>query len=84
MNTRLRADRAWYRELLRLHPKSYHEHFGESIKQTFNDLCREGAETGDRLFGFVLWMFAKTLAGIVRENATHIVRCKMKEDSRVF
>jgi hypothetical protein len=76
--------RRWYRELLRLHPKPYQERFGESMEQTFNDLCRERAETGDRLFGFVLWLFAETFAGIVRENVRNIVRCKMKEESTLF
>jgi hypothetical protein len=75
--------RRWYRELLRLHPKPYRERFGESMEQTFNDLCRERAETNNGLFGFVLWMFAETFAGIVKENATNIVRCKMKEDSNL-
>jgi len=76
--------RRWYRELLRLHPKAYHERFGESMEQTFNDLCRERVETGDRLFGFVLWIFAETFAGIVRENVRNTLRCKMKEDSALF
>jgi hypothetical protein len=76
--------RRWYRELLRLHPEPFRERFGEGMEQTFNDLCRERAEAGDGLFGFVLWMFAETFAGIVRENARNIVRCKMKEDSALF
>jgi hypothetical protein len=56
----------------------------QRMEQTFNNLCRERARTGDSLFGFMLWIFAETFAGIVRENATNIVRCKIKEDSTVF
>ena len=38
------------------------------MEQTFNDLCRERYEAGGGLFGFVLWTFADTLAGIIKEN----------------
>ena len=57
-----------YARLLRLYPKPYRERFGEEMEQTFNDLCRERREAGDGLFGFVLWVFAETSAGIIREN----------------
>jgi hypothetical protein len=65
--------RRWYRKLLRLYLRSYRERFAESMEQTFNDLCRERAASGKRLFGFVLWMFVETSAGIIRENATSIM-----------
>ena len=45
----------------------------ESMEQTFNDLCRERAAAGGGLFGFVLWMFVETSAGIIRENGRSIV-----------
>lgn len=38
------------------------------MEQTFNDLLRERAEEEKRLFGFALWMFVETSAGIIREN----------------
>lgn len=38
------------------------------MEQTFNDLYRERYEAGGGLFGLVLWMFADTLAGIIKEN----------------
>ena len=60
--------RHWYAKLLRFYPKPYRERFGESMEQTFNDLCREREEAGDGLFGFVLWTFADTLAGIIKEG----------------
>jgi hypothetical protein len=65
--------RRWYRKLLRFHSKPYRERFAESMEQTFNDLCRERAEAGKRLGGFVLWTFAETAAGIIRENGRSIL-----------
>ena len=62
-----------YARLLRLYPKPYRERFGEEMEQTFNDLCRERREAGDGLFGFVLWVFAETSAGIIRENITFVL-----------
>ena len=59
-----------YAKLLHLYPKPYRERFGEEMEQTFNDLCRERRKAGDGLFGFVLWVFAETSAGIIRENIT--------------
>jgi hypothetical protein len=76
--------RRWYRKLLRFYSTPYRERFAESMEQTFNDLCRDRANAGQGLFGFVLWMFAETSAGIIRENATSIMRCTLKRDSILF
>ena len=76
--------RHWYRKLLRFYSRPYRERFAETMEQTFNDLCRERAGAGDGLFGFVLWTFAETSAAIIRENATSIMRCTMKEDPTLF
>jgi hypothetical protein len=76
--------RHWYRKLLRFYSRPYRERFGDSMEQTFNDLCRERAESGEGLRGFVLWMFVETSAGIIREKATSIMRCTMKQDSTLF
>jgi hypothetical protein len=65
--------RRWYRKLLRFYSRPYRERFSEGMEQTFNDLCRERAEAGDGLVGLVLWMFAETATGIVRENGRSIV-----------
>jgi hypothetical protein len=62
-----------YAKLLRLYRKPYRERFGEGMEQTFNDLCRERREVGDGLFGFVLWVFAETSAGIIRENIRFVL-----------
>ncbi|WKZ40625.1 MAG: hypothetical protein QY328_01065 [Anaerolineales bacterium] len=60
--------RQWYAKLLCFYPKPYREHFEEGMQQTFNDLCRERHESGNNLLGFVLWTFADTLTGIIKEN----------------
>jgi hypothetical protein len=73
--------RRWYRKLLRFYSRTYRERFAESMEQTFNDLCRERGKAGESLLGFVLWMFVETSAGIIKENATSILRCTMKRDA---
>ena len=57
-----------YAKLLRLYPRPYRERFGEGMEQTFNDLCRERGKAGKGLFGFVLWVFAETSAGIIQRE----------------
>jgi|GEM_PF-6265838 hypothetical protein len=58
----------WYSKLLLFYPKLYRESFEEGMKQTFNDLCHERYKAGEKLFSFVLWTFADTIAGIIKEN----------------
>jgi hypothetical protein len=65
--------RHWYRKLLRCYSRPYRERFAESMEQTFNDLCRERAEAGKGLGGFVLWMFIETSAAIIRDNVRLII-----------
>ena len=72
----IRRYRNWYAKLLRLYSRPYRERFAESMEQTFNDLCRERAEAGNGLFGFVLWVFVETSAGIIREHMTFILMQK--------
>jgi len=64
--------RSWYERLLRLYPRSFREHFGEGMAQTFHDLCRERSNANRRLLGFALWTFVETLVGIIRENTTQM------------
>jgi len=59
---------ALYKKLLGLYPQNFREQLGESIEQTFNDLCNEKKKTNQGLFGFVLWTFIETATGIVREH----------------
>lgn len=67
-NDSVRRYRGWYARLLRLYSKPYYERFAEGMEQTFHDLLRERKRSGRGLFGFALWMFVETSAGIVREN----------------
>ena len=57
-----------YKKLLRLYTRGFREQLGVSMEQTFNDLYRERHEAGSGLFGFVIWAFVDTLAGIIKEN----------------
>lgn len=56
-----------YKKLLRLYPREFREELGESMQQTFNDLCNEQQAEGG-WFGFMLWTFVETAIGIVREH----------------
>ena len=60
--------RALYKKLIALYPKGFKEQLGESMEQTFNDLCNEKQQTKQALPGFVLWMFIETAMGIFREH----------------
>jgi hypothetical protein len=53
--------------LLRFYPRSYRERFGESMEQTFNDICRERIAAGKGMAHFLVWVFAETSVGIIRE-----------------
>lgn len=67
--------RILYKKLLALYPRAFREQFGESMEQTFNDLCRERTKSaGHGLFGFVLWMFIETAVGIIKEHLILIKR----------
>jgi hypothetical protein len=62
--------RALYKKLLTLYPRGFREQLGESMEQTFNDLCNERKQqTEPGLFGFVLWVFVETGIGIIKEQA---------------
>jgi hypothetical protein len=64
--------RHWYTKLLRLYPRSYYQRFGEGMQQTFSDLLRERAGEGRELFGFALWVFVETSAGVIKENLNYM------------
>lgn len=66
----LETVRALYRKLLALYPRAVRELLGESMEQTFNDLCNERkGQTERELAGFVLWMSVETGIGIATEHA---------------
>jgi hypothetical protein len=59
---------ALYKRLIAFYPREFREQLGESMEQTFNDLCNEKRQTEQSLPGFVLWMFTETTIGIFREH----------------
>jgi hypothetical protein len=64
-----------YRKLLRLYPRGFRERLGESMEQTFNDLCDERKQQVEyRWPGFVLWIFVETALGILREHVLLITQ----------
>ncbi len=67
------AYRRLYAILLRMYPRGFRVRFAESMEQTFHDLCRDRQATGKSLFGYVLRLFAETLAGILRERTVLIM-----------
>jgi hypothetical protein len=62
------AVRTLYKKLLAFYPRSFQEELGESMEQTFNDLCNEKRQNQKRLFAPVLWVFIETAIGIFRER----------------
>ena len=57
-----------YKRLLTLYPRVFREQLGESMEQTFSDLCNEKRQNKSILFGFVLWTFVETTTGILQEH----------------
>jgi hypothetical protein len=71
----LKAPGALYKRLLRLYPQAFRERFGESMEQTFTDLCneRQRQTVPDRLI-FLLWIFGETTLGMIKEHIQLITR----------
>jgi hypothetical protein len=57
-----------YSKLIALYPREFRDRFGESMEQTFADLCSEWAKSTPVTFGFLLRVFLDTAAGIIREH----------------
>lgn len=70
---RIARYRTWYSRLLGLYPRSFRTRFGESMQQSFVDLCRERGRSRRSLFALVLWVFAETSAGMLRETTMSLV-----------
>ena len=66
--------RVLYRWLLRRYPRTFRARFGASMEQTFEDQRRDRRNTRRGSVGFVLWAFAETSVGIVRENMMYNAR----------
>lgn len=63
------AAHALYKKLLRLYPIRFRKQLGESMEQTFDDLCNARRQQGQyRWYGFILWIFVETAIGIVKEH----------------
>ena len=67
--------RTLYKKLLTLYPRAFREQLGESMEQTFNDLCNERKrQTAHGWCGFVLWLFVETAIGIIKEHMLRITQ----------
>lgn len=62
-----RRAHALYKKLLRLYPRGFRERLGESMEQTFHDLCNEQRGGPARRF-VALSLFAETAVGIAHEH----------------
>jgi catechol 2,3-dioxygenase-like lactoylglutathione lyase family enzyme len=68
MKDRQEKMRMFYKQMIRLYPSEFREQFGDSMEQTFRDLCDEyPSRSGQGWNGFVLWIFAETAVGILKE-----------------
>lgn len=64
---------AFYKRLISLYPPDFEKQFGESMEQTFNDLCNEQQKQAKPLsFGFIGWLSLETALGIIKENLMQI------------
>ena len=57
-----------YKKLLILYPRGFRERLGESMEQTFQDLCNEQKGGGSPRGFVVLSLFAETAIGIAQEH----------------
>ena len=63
----------FYRRLISLYPQVFKTRFGESMEQTFNDICNEQKELKGRIsVPFVFLTFAETSLGVIEENINEV------------
>lgn len=70
MSADFQTARWLYRKLLALYPRPFRERLGESMAQTFNDLCREHQRQSKSVSGFLFRAFLETGVGIVYEHVS--------------
>ncbi len=71
-----------YKKILAFYPPAFREQFGESMEQTFNDVCNQRKQRAKQMsFGFLLWTFGETFAGIVKENLMNIKKGATMENT---
>jgi hypothetical protein len=58
----------FYKSLISFYPNDFKKQLGDSMVQTFSDLCRERRVAGESVFGFALWTYANTFIGIIKED----------------
>lgn len=74
--------RNFYKKILVFYPQGFRERFGESLEQTFNDVCNERKRQAKSIsFRFLFLTFGETCVGIVKENLTDIKRGKIMENA---
>jgi hypothetical protein len=75
VSERRSARRALYRALIALHPRPFREQLGESMEQTFDDLCHElRGQSRARRYTTVLWLFADTAVGLCKERTSNMTQ----------
>jgi uncharacterized membrane protein YiaA len=57
---------AFYKRLISLYPQAFRERFGDSMEQTFRDVCNE--REGKFSSTFVISTFAETFISVIKEN----------------
>lgn len=63
----------FYKKLLAFYPMEFRERFGESMQQTFSDVCKEQKKISGKIpFSLMIWMFGETFFGIIKENSLHL------------
>lgn len=67
----------FYKRLISLYPQTFTERFGESMEQTFNDVCNE--RNGEISLGLMVSIFAETSVGIMRENLHEFKRANQMD-----
>jgi hypothetical protein len=59
----------FYKKLLSFYPSAFRERFGESMGQTFNDVCHEQKRLKGKVsLAFIFSTFAETSVGVIKEN----------------
>ena len=72
--------RAFYRRLLSLYPKAFRDRFGESMAQTFDDLCDEQGDTRPQLIYFTVRESIDAGVGIAREQISYLLQRRFMHD----
>lgn len=73
-----------YKKLVAFYPPEFREQFGESMKQTFSDVCREHKREFHKIpLGLLIWMFMETSVGIIKEHFIKLKRGKNMENFKI-